>query len=148
MARIVAWGALLGALLLGTGTAEAQVTYLGEFCWDVRSAQAGAAPLRLQLGVLSVGSGHFTVNGRLAGEGGGRVEAIHGNAELAGASVLLTLVSSFGVPLQSAREADTFNAALDLATLSGTYKMVGLVGGGAPPEVVTDDGTLATVPCP
>ena len=141
---------LVVGMVLASAVAHAQVTYFGEVCWQVQSVTPGdPETFQWRLGVLSYGAGHFAMNGRAVRATSGYVRPMHGNAEVVDGSVVMTLVSSEAESVSGTRESSTFNVVLDVATLGGRYRQIGVEApGGGMAESVTDEGTLSRVSCP
>lgn len=124
-------GMVLGAAAVA---AQAQVTYLGEFCWQ---GTDGEEPITLQLGVLSYGDRHFPVHGTL--ELGTETLPVHGNAQVINGAIEVDL-SSF---------LTTFFFEVDPNTFSGTLFAAVVVPdaqGGATHTLTSDQMNPTTCP--
>ncbi len=95
--RLVVMSMLLLSFFLICGSAEAEVTYLGEICiYNNMGSAIGRPPdVRMKLGVLYYGNGHFVLNGY----GGSTlspdtVSPIYGTGVVAGNTFVATLTSS------------------------------------------------------
>jgi hypothetical protein len=95
-------------------------TYLGEFCWQ---GQGDGETGTLRLAVTDVGGGHFLLNGRMTNSSTPATGAIHGNAEVVGNNVLMTLNESHID--QFATSMTTCSAVLSPSSLGGTIKCIG-----------------------
>ena len=120
-----------------TGSAGAQVSYLGEACWSVAGSTPGGSPGLMELGVLPFGSGHFLLAGRMTDPTG--IAPLHGNAEVLGSKVYMSLNAATDGPTAS-----VVQVTLDLPGLGGVWKVITIEESG----VVTDAGTAAVVACP
>jgi hypothetical protein len=113
---------LLISLSFGLPSAHAQdgVTYLGDFCWEMRGADDSPTdkPMILQLGIMSYGAGHFPVHGKIISREGDYIQPVHGNAELYNDKVEISLSGSeldpIIVPL-------TKHIILNLTDFEGTF---------------------------
>lgn len=74
---------MLGFLLSNAIRGVEAATFLGDFCWQTPDGGL------VKLGVTDMGGGHFLVHGRATEHG--NVEALHGNAEIVGQQVILTV---------------------------------------------------------
>jgi hypothetical protein len=120
------------------------VEYLGEYCWSFTSATHGSGMMKF--GVVQLGGGHYFLSG------GGGPEARHGNAEISGGSIFLTMVSSGSNA--SSTWSFVSRGILDAGTLNGTLDTMGVGHDKTNPDPensYTDyDGpfTLTFISCP
>ena len=137
---------LLISISFGLFSAYAQdgVTYLGDFCWEIKS-QAERDEI-LQLGIMSYGAGHFPVHGKIICED--YIELMHGNAEFNkyDGKVEISLTGSEVDPVIVPK---TIHMILNLPNLGGTFHEIRWESGTSPPyQVETDQGTLTSTVCP
>jgi len=124
-----------------------EVKYIGEFCFTLTSTSFQGVPDEtIQVGVLSYGAGHLSLDGNLSSR------PAHGSAVLFGDSVLATLATS-GPQSQRSTFSKTYDLQGGLATLSGTYTSIEFyqlnIGGVTPPySVLIDHGTITRITCP
>jgi hypothetical protein len=109
MVTTIIIGIIIG---IGISNVEAAVEYLGEFCWE---AKGGVAILKL--GILHIGDGHLLVSGKLLDKGHLK-EVVHGNAEIEGSNVIVTLNSSDKDDKEIVT--GTRHIIIDLSTLNAT----------------------------
>ncbi len=92
--KIVAINSILVfALIICTGISKVQAsTYLGEFCWGFVYSDSSLSipPFTAKLAVTDMGNQHFIVNGIDTDN-----FLFHGNAEIIGSDVHLSLYQSF-----------------------------------------------------
>jgi len=100
--------------------------YLGEFCWRINDSIPGNYII-LKFAVSDVGDGHFSLNGIFIDYENNVVEGNpdvgHGNAELVGSMIVMTLVNSYYVPSEE-YGSSVLNIQLNPSTLSGTYRTI------------------------
>jgi len=132
--------------------ADAQeVKYIGEFCFTLTSTSFQGVPDEtIQVGVLSYGAGHLSLDGNLSSDSQPR--PAHGSAVLFGDSVLAILATS-GPQSQRSTFSKTYDLQGGLATLSGTYTSIEFyklnIGGVTEPySVLIDHGTITRITCP
>ena len=131
------------------GTEAQEVEYIGEFCFTLTSDDAGVETL--QVGVLSYGEGHLTLDGKVTIEGPFLPKPAHGSALLSDDIILATLTAA-GAPETFSK---TYYIQSDLATLSGIYIAIVFynISTPGPPEpnqyfTATYYGTIARITCP
>ena len=139
---------LLISLSFSLPSAYAQdgVTYLGDFCWEMRGADESPTdePNILQLGIMSYGAGHFPVHGKIICED--YIQPIHGNAELYNDKVEISLSGS---ELDPVIVPITMHIILNLPDFDGTFHGTSWEPETSPPyQIVTDQGTLTPTVCP
>jgi len=124
-----------------TSNSQAEV-YLGDFCWQADSTVTPKSVL-LSIGVYQKDGGHIALFGKVFQ---GNNTAIHGNAEIDGASVVMTLAESGDINnFWPGTEAMIWNAVLDRPALNGSYSSLELIPQQSIPE---DTGTMTLVTCP
>ncbi len=135
---------LLGLFLFPTAS-KSQELYLGDFCWQIFKNEVPAWVYKF--GVYEKEGRHFALYG-LEDAGGGRITAAHGNAELVGGNIVMTVVGS-GYEEASGAFNETFNAVLDAATLGGTWHSLGVL---YDPDdnrnPFHSNGTISLITCP
>ena len=141
---------LLISLSFGLPSAHAQdgVTYLGDFCWEMRRADDSPTdkPMILQLGIMSYGAGHFPVHGKKFRDGGDHITPVHGNAELWQGKVEISLTGSEVDPVIAPT---TMHIILNLPDFDGTFHWIIWEPETSPPyQIETDQGTLTPTVCP
>ena len=100
-------------------------TYIGDFCWRWEiSAEGGTETGIIRVAVTDMGNGHYFLNGKIIEEDEPSIQATHGNAEIAGDKVYMTLNTT---------EADheemcayTIYVVLNWPSLNGTFESIGL----------------------
>ncbi len=101
--------------LSGIVSSKAEASdYLGEFCFTLSGNDV------LRLGVLHIGDEHYSISGRHIADDG-KVSPIHGNAEVEGSNILMSLNGSKG---GGGVESWTFNIILNISTFSGSYDRI------------------------
>ncbi len=131
--------------------AAQEVEYIGEFCFTLTSTSFQGVPDEtLQVGGLSYGAGHLSLDGNVSSDSQPR--PAHGSGVLFGDSVLVTLTTS-GPLSQRSTFSKTYYLQGDLTTLSGTYTSIEFykleIGGITPPySILIDHGTIARITCP
>ncbi|MFQ5962228.1 MAG: hypothetical protein ACE5MG_12610 [Candidatus Methylomirabilales bacterium] len=110
-------GFLISSGISGVEAQFAPGEYLGQFCWD----NLGATVV---LGVTHMGDNHFLVSGTVTFLQGDTAP-FHGNAEIVGGQVLMT-VNASGDELTEVF-ATTAHVILDPATLDGTIEFLNVV---------------------
>lgn len=130
-------------LFIGINLSKAEASaFLGDFCWQASSTMTPKSVL-LRIGVAEMGGGHFALYGKVFQ---GNNTAMHGNAEIDGSNVLITLVESGDInSFWPGTEALLWNAVLNLATLNGTYSSLEVI---PQQNVVEDEGTMTLITCP
>ena len=133
----------------GIAKVEAQSppgAYLGELCWD----HLGDI---FVLGVTHMGDNHFPVAGSVSNPlVPGITVPVHGNAEIVGGQILMTLNASGAGP--AAVLASTAHVILDPAILVGTIEFLDLIHDPLDPNpfsafAIHDGPTiLVPIPCP
>ncbi len=109
-------------MIICTGISKVQAsTYLGEFCWGFVYSDSSLSipPFTAKLAVTDMGNQHFIVNGIDTDN-----FLYHGNAEIIGSDVHLSLYSSFFGSFDGFPPEPTFIAyhvVLSLTSLSGTF---------------------------
>lgn len=114
---------LMAGLLIVAGLSKAHASdYLGEFCWDLNVG--GQNEAKFKLAVTDMGGGHYIVNGTntFSASNDNAVHAVHGNAEIVGNEVMLTLNSSDGDSVGTS--ISTFNIRLNMPSLNGTFRSI------------------------
>ncbi len=129
-------------ICMSISKAEAQQTYLGEFCWQTFD-DVGAPATFYKFGVYANEGGHFVLYGTDS-----LTDAAHGNAEIVGSEVKLTIVIS-GRDGSGGGFSEIFNASLDISTLSGTWRSVGdEYDGSNNRDEFIERGTITRITCP
>ena len=135
---------LLIVLFFFATTSKLQAeTYRGESCWQV----SGGDNWVYKFGVYEKEGGHYELYGT-DDDGEGDITAAHGNAEVVGSNIKMTIVAS-GYEAGYGAWDETFNAVLSISTLSGTWHALGLVyddSGSRLPYHTT--GTITRITCP
>jgi hypothetical protein len=99
--------------LTGMVSSKAEASeYLGEFCW---TDESGAI---LKLGASHIGDEHYLLSGHITDDG--NVYPIHGNAEIEGNNILVSLNGS------KKGESWSYNITLNIFTFNGTYDRIKL----------------------
>ena len=123
MKEIVLLMGLIGLCLCSRGTAQAEVSDLGEFCFFMQNdIQFISESGTLQVGILSYGAGHFVVHGESAGKAIHN-GPFHGTAMIEGNNILMSLVSSES-NLKTFAATGSFSSlhiSLDIYKLSGRF---------------------------
>ncbi len=134
---------VLMCLVLSFKSAKAEEVYIAEVCFQVFD-DVGAPDWIYKFGVYQKEGNHFALYGTDS-----FTEAAHGNLELLGSQIRMTIVGSGEDPFDSSAWSETFSAILDLSTLSGTYHVLGMesnsVGG---VDLFHDHGTIGLTTCP
>jgi len=102
-------------------------TYLGDFCWSIEGEIEGVSYTSImQVAVTDMGNGHYFLNGKETHteEGETVIGAVHGNAEIVGDKVYMTLHSANSSP--DGMGAWTEYVVLDWPSLDGTMEFVGI----------------------
>lgn len=89
--------------------------YLGDFCW-----QAKGGEVILKLGVSHIGGGHYIVSGKL--DEGTLRGPVHGNAEIEGENVYVTLVGTEKDDDEISNQ--IYHIILNINTLNGTVESI------------------------
>ncbi len=132
---------VLMCLCLSFKSAKAEDVYLGDFCWQVFD-DVGAPAWIYKFGVYANEGGHFVLYGTDS-----LTDAAHGNAEIVGSEVKMTIVSSGREG--SGGFSEIFNASLDISTLSGTWRSVGDDYDGSNNRFeFIERGTMTRITCP
>jgi hypothetical protein len=137
---------ILMNISFGLFSAHAQdgVTYLGDFCWEIKS-QAKRDEI-LQLGIMSYGAGHFPVHGKIICVD--YIELMHGNAELNEYDGKVE-ISLTGSELDPVIVPITMHIILNLPDFEGTFHEIYWESDSSPPyQIETDQGTLTPTVCP
>jgi len=129
-------------LMLGIAVSDAYAgNYLGEFCWQ--DSEGGIT----KLAVTDMGNGHYLLNGILT-EDEGEIGVMHGNAEIVGDKVYMTITAAGSAEDETWSWTGSF--ILELATLNGKREGVSIGYDRASGEIDLDynSGTLTFIPCP
>jgi hypothetical protein len=123
----------IGFIVIGVASRVSASQYIGEACWELE--EDGAIWGIIKLGFSNTGDGHFIMSGTLIDYDGYEVDIVHGNAEIQGGNILMTIVGS-------GRDAGTLwtwtdNVILNTSTLNGSYE--GIVN-----ERNYSDGSIST----
>lgn len=122
--------------------AKAAETYIDEFCWQVDVTTPEPDSWSYKFGVYMKDGGHIVLYGTEDGE-----TAVHGNAEVIGGNLVMTIVSAgYDIADPSEHWTDFISAVLDLATLSGTFHAHTLWSDAATPNHFS--GTMTVISCP
>lgn len=103
-------------------------TYIGDFCWEFEfPIEEETITGIMQVAVTDMGNGHFFLNGKMSHteEGETIIQAIHGNAEIAGDKVYVTVQSALRIP-DDGMGAYTEYIVLDWPSLNGTIELLGI----------------------
>jgi len=135
--------ALLIVLFMFASTSKSQAeVYLGDFCWQADSTVTSKSVV-LKIGVYQKEGSHISLFGKVFQENN---TAIHGNAEIDGISVVMTLAESGDINnFWPGTEAMIWNVVVDLSTLNGTYSSLEVI---PQQNVVEDTGTMTLITCP
>ncbi|PLY15313.1 MAG: hypothetical protein C0631_07570 [Sedimenticola sp.] len=132
---------VLGMQAVSLQAAES-VLFLGDFCWRGQSNSVDQTTGTLKLGVTQIGS-HFPVYGKLTTDEFALV--VQGNAETTSQGIEVVLHGAGFNGME--RIVTTYHLLLN-GTLNGSYRSIGFESlGGMTPETMTDEGSLAIVPC-
>lgn len=97
--------------------AQGDVSYIGEYCFDLVSSDSTKPMKTFKVGILSYGSGYFPVNGKTTVQG--VIMPVHGTAVLDGSVVYMTLNAAG--PTFATIMTTTIYIGYDVSTLSGSY---------------------------
>jgi hypothetical protein len=133
---------------LGASYAEAR-----DFCWEVllvsnspENSEESSGILKLR--VLNIGRGHYLLSGKLTFDG--ELNIVHGNAEVVGSNVLMTIV--FSGKDNEAMWAETCHVILEEPIFkgNGTIECISHDRNYADLSIDQefDIGTLTSTPCP
>ncbi len=137
---------VLMCLCLSFKSAKAEGVYLGDFCWQVFD-EAGAPDWVYTFGVYQKEGNHFALYGTDTDEDPGFAVA-HGNAEIVGSVVKMTIVGSGVDSFDSSAWSETFSATLDL-NLSGTWRSLSMESNSVGGVVLEhSQGTIGLTTCP
>jgi hypothetical protein len=121
---------------LGTEAALAEVTYVGEFCFNVIPVPcpvgAPCVPIGLQLGVLSYGDNHYVING------------IYANSPVYGTGFIQDNTATVSLSNTTAANFSAIYIVLDLNTMTGTFSVMPIFPVLTPPAT---SGSLTGVAC-
>ncbi len=122
---------------------KAAEKYLGEFCWQMDETPPDVdGPMIYKFGVYKKDGDHIVLYGTEDGE-----TAAHGNAEVIGGNIVMTIVSpGYDIIDPSEHWTDFISAVLDPATLNGTFHAHALWSDTALPNHFT--GTMTFINCP
>ncbi len=151
---------LVGLILLGAIPESRADVYYGDICWQVNNAtdiswQAGgiqtsqqtSSQAILRLGTYQKEGGHYALYGKASSIDMATVAAAHGNAEVQGNSILMTL--TYAGAGSTDKFNDIVNAVLDAQTLNGTFAEIGThYNNSGPLGIHYGDGTMTKITCP
>ncbi len=140
---------LIFALVICVGISKGYTfTYYGELCWLV--AETGDPDTSIfKLAVSDMGGGHFILNGKEVDTSGDfDFYIIHGNAEVIGSDVIITLNGSGSDAIET--EVSTYHVTLSSPSLTGTYDEIWTFYAKNQQLMVTGhvSGTFTFVSCP
>jgi len=151
---------LVGLILLGAIAESRADVYYGDLCWQLNNAtdiswQAGGVQTSqstsgqaiLRLGTYQKEGGHFVFYGKVSSADSATVAPVHGNAEVQGDSVLMTL--TYSGTGSTDKFNDIVNAVLNAQTLNGTFAQIGThYNNSGPLGIHYGDGTMTRITCP
>ena len=119
--------------------------YLGDFCWTI--AQDGVPMGIAKASVSYIGGGHYLLSGKVTAYDG-KVYIGHGNAEVEGNSILMS-VNGSGRSAED-MESGTVHVVLETATLNGTWESMGhdVNYSDQSIDIEHETGSLTFIPCP
>lgn len=129
----------LAAITAGKVCHAASPLYLGEYCWEVDDGSS------VRLGITLTGDGHFTFAGRISDPGSGTDFPVHGNLEIVGSSVVMSLAAS--TTQDETVVASVGNVVLAISTLDGTSDAMHMIYEGGVSTLDHEQHDLFSVSC-
>lgn len=128
--------------------AQGDVSYIGEYCFDLVSVFPDRPIKNLQIGILSFGAGHFPLHGKAVVQGA--ILPVHGTAVLDGDSVSMTLNAAGPTPGSIKTTIYIhFTVSTSLGTYDEIYQLVPILGEPRQWQVETsiDSGSVTLHAC-
>ena len=125
-------------------------SYVGDYCWQWQISEEGDTDTGIiRVAVTDMGNGHYFLNGKVTGEGEPSIQAIHGNAEIVGNKVYMTLNGAGADPEEMCTY--TVCVVLDWPSLNGTLEVIEICHEYDSQEIEgghVGPGTVTFIPCP